>query len=73
LMVEAVCTSEASVNIYLTTWQYIPEDFKLHTCCHENLKSHLFYMIYRISFSHNSYRNMERDLREERQTDSPEN
>jgi hypothetical protein len=28
-MTEAVCTSETSVNIYLTTWQYVPEDFKL--------------------------------------------
>jgi hypothetical protein len=25
-MKEAVRTSETSVNIYLTTWQYIPED-----------------------------------------------
>jgi hypothetical protein len=32
---EAVCTSETSVNIYLTTRQYIPEDSKLHKihCC----------------------------------------
>jgi hypothetical protein len=29
LMTEAVRTSETSVNIYLTTWQYIPEDYKL--------------------------------------------
>jgi hypothetical protein len=28
-MREAVCTSETSINTYLTTWQYIPEDFKL--------------------------------------------
>jgi hypothetical protein len=26
LMMEAVCTSEMSVNVYLTTQQYIPED-----------------------------------------------
>jgi hypothetical protein len=26
LMMEAICTSETSVNIYLSTWQYIPED-----------------------------------------------
>jgi hypothetical protein len=30
LMMEAVHTSETSVNIYLTTWQYIPQDSKLH-------------------------------------------
>jgi hypothetical protein len=28
-MMETVHTSETSVNIYLTTWQYIPEDSKL--------------------------------------------
>jgi hypothetical protein len=31
LMMEVVRTSETSVNTYLTTWQYIPEDSKLHT------------------------------------------
>jgi hypothetical protein len=36
---EAVHTSEMSVNFNVTTWCYIPEDSKLHTCCHENLKS----------------------------------
>jgi hypothetical protein len=30
-MMDAVRTSETSVNIYLTTLQYIPEDSKLHT------------------------------------------
>jgi hypothetical protein len=30
---EAVCTSETSVNIYLTTRQYIPENSKLQTVC----------------------------------------
>jgi hypothetical protein len=29
LMMEAVCTSETSVSIYLTIRQYIPEDSKL--------------------------------------------
>jgi hypothetical protein len=29
LMMEAVRTSETSVNIYLTIWQYTPEDSKL--------------------------------------------
>jgi hypothetical protein len=41
LMMEAVRTSETSVDIYLTTRQYIPEDSELHTCCCENLKSHI--------------------------------
>jgi hypothetical protein len=41
LMIEAACTSETSVDIYLTTWQYIPEDSELHTRHHENLKSHM--------------------------------
>jgi hypothetical protein len=40
LMVEVVRTSEKSVNIYLTTRKYIPEDSKLHTRRRENLKSH---------------------------------
>jgi hypothetical protein len=40
LMMEAVRTSATLVNIYLTTWQYIPEDSKLHTRLRENLKSH---------------------------------
>jgi hypothetical protein len=30
LMMEAVCTCETSVNIYLIARQYIPEDSKLH-------------------------------------------
>jgi hypothetical protein len=40
LMMDAVCTSEMSINIYLTTWQYIPEDSTLNTRHRENLKSH---------------------------------
>jgi hypothetical protein len=40
LMMEAVRTSETSVNVNVTTWLYIPENSKLHTCRHENLKSH---------------------------------
>jgi hypothetical protein len=40
LMMEAARTSETSVNIYLTTRQYIPEDSELHTRRRENLKSH---------------------------------
>jgi hypothetical protein len=41
LMMEAVRTSETSVNIYVTTWQYIPEDSKLLTRHRENLISHI--------------------------------
>jgi hypothetical protein len=33
--------SETSVNFYETTWCNIPEDSKLHTLCHGNLKSQL--------------------------------
>jgi hypothetical protein len=29
LMMEAVCTSETSVDIQLITWQYIPQDSEL--------------------------------------------
>jgi hypothetical protein len=41
LMLEAVSTSEMSVNFYYTTWRNNPEDSHLHTHCHKNLKSHL--------------------------------
>jgi hypothetical protein len=37
---EAVRTSEMSVNFNLTTRRYIPEDSKLHARRRENLKSH---------------------------------
>jgi hypothetical protein len=30
-MMEAARTSETSVDFQLRTWQYIPEDFELHT------------------------------------------
>jgi hypothetical protein len=43
LMMEAVHTFETSVNIYLTTWQYIPEDSELH--CNVLL----FYILYQNS------------------------
>jgi len=39
-MMEAVSTSETSVNFNVTTRRYIPEDSKLHTRRRENLKSH---------------------------------
>jgi hypothetical protein len=41
LMKKAARASETSVDIYLTTRQYIPEDYELHTRRHENLKSHI--------------------------------
>jgi hypothetical protein len=40
LMMEAVYTSETSVNFNVTTIRYIPKDSKLHTRHRENLKSH---------------------------------
>jgi hypothetical protein len=36
---ETICTSEMLVNFNVTIRHYIPEDSKLHTRCHENLKS----------------------------------
>jgi hypothetical protein len=41
LMMEAVSSSETSVNIYQTTQCNIPEESHLHTNHSENLKSHL--------------------------------
>jgi hypothetical protein len=41
---EAVSTSETSVNIYQTTRRNIPEDSHLHTSRRENLKSHQLFM-----------------------------
>jgi hypothetical protein len=39
-MMEAVRTSETSVNFNETTQNYIPESCNHHTRRHENLKSH---------------------------------
>jgi hypothetical protein len=39
LMMEAVHASETSVSFNVNTRRYIPEDSKLHTRRHENLKS----------------------------------
>jgi hypothetical protein len=41
LMMEAVITSETSVNFYQNTRRNNPEDGHLHTRRRENLKSHL--------------------------------
>jgi hypothetical protein len=51
---EAARTSETSVDIDLTTWQYIPEDSELHTRRRENLNltsSGVFLEFYRIKVS----------------------
>jgi hypothetical protein len=45
LMMEAARTFETSVDIDLTTQQYIPEDSELHTRRCENLKSHIFNLV----------------------------
>jgi hypothetical protein len=37
---------ETSVDIQLRTRQYIPEDSELHTRRRENLKSHIYVLIY---------------------------
>jgi hypothetical protein len=42
LLMEAVRTSETSVDIQLITWQYTPKDFEFLTRRRENLKSHNF-------------------------------
>jgi hypothetical protein len=39
MMMEAVRTSETSVDVQLRTRQYIPEESELHTLRRENLKS----------------------------------
>jgi hypothetical protein len=41
MMMEAVHTSETSVNFNVTARRYIPEDYKLHARYRENLKSHI--------------------------------
>jgi hypothetical protein len=52
-MVEAVHTSETSVDNH-STWQYNPEDSsEHHTCRRENLKSHMFMSC--LSLSHISF------------------
>jgi hypothetical protein len=38
--VEAICSSETSVDTQRTTWCYIPEDGTLHNQCCKNLKSY---------------------------------
>jgi hypothetical protein len=38
-------TSETSAHFNVTARRYIPEDSKLHTRRHENLKSHIFIFV----------------------------
>jgi hypothetical protein len=45
LMMEAVSTSETSVNFYKCTRRKNPEDSHLHTRRRENLKSHLVFLM----------------------------
>jgi hypothetical protein len=42
MMMEAVCTSETSVNFNLTTWRYIPEDSKFLSFVVHKVLSHSF-------------------------------
>jgi hypothetical protein len=47
LKMEAICSSETSVDFQLTTRRYIPDDIALLDHCCENLKSYnLIYCIY---------------------------
>jgi hypothetical protein len=41
MMMETVRTSETSVHFNVTARRYIPEDFKLHSRRHDNVKSHI--------------------------------
>jgi hypothetical protein len=41
-MMEEASSSKMLVNFYQTTWRNIPEDRRLHACCCENLKSHIW-------------------------------
>jgi hypothetical protein len=40
LKMEAMCSSEMSVDFQQTTWHYIPEDSTLHNDCCENFRFH---------------------------------
>jgi hypothetical protein len=46
LMTEAVSSSETSVNIFQTTWRSIREDSHIHIRRRENLKSHIFQVVF---------------------------
>jgi hypothetical protein len=44
-VMEAASTSEM-VNFHQTTQHNYPENSHLHTCCHENLKSHKLRVVF---------------------------
>jgi hypothetical protein len=46
LMMEAIRTSETSVNFNVTTRRYIAEESKFHTCRRENVKSKMLSSIH---------------------------
>jgi hypothetical protein len=50
MMMEAVRTSETSVNFNVSTWRYIPEDSTLHTRGRENLKSHNYRLYQSVGY-----------------------
>jgi hypothetical protein len=45
---EAICSSETSVNFRPTTWRYILEDSTLHNHCCEDLKSYTNYNLFQV-------------------------
>jgi hypothetical protein len=45
LKMEAMCSSETSVDTKRTTWRYIPEDGTLHNQRCDNLKSYNIYFL----------------------------
>jgi hypothetical protein len=53
MIMEAARTSEMLINFYQTTWCYNPEDSRLHTHHHENLKSYLSLRTFSNSTSRN--------------------
>jgi hypothetical protein len=65
LMMEAVRTSETSVNFNVTTLRYIPEDSKLHFRRRESLKSHtllvfvsVFMQSHTVTYLHSVFKHL---------------
>jgi hypothetical protein len=46
LMMDAICSSETSVDFQWSTRRYIPEDNNLHNYRHENFKSYMTQMLF---------------------------
>jgi len=42
LKMKVAGTAGAVVLIYKITSHYVPEDSNLHSCCHQNLRSHMY-------------------------------